>query len=962
MGEKAPGLNIVGRRSERHRIEEALTQAATERGLVVLIGGETGVGKTALARHELGVAAARGFLTMEGGANPLAGELAYSPMVQALGVGLRNFEPSEMDRLVADLPALGALFVGLGIPAPEPLDDAGLERTRLYESVMRLLHRMSRRAPIAMLFDDLQWFDDASNELLAYLTRGLSGLPVLMMVTYRSEGRRPDGLRNLLQTLRRTGPAVEMTLRPLEAAGLARLATQILGDSVPGELVELLAAHSAGIPLYAEAMISAWKDEGLLYPTDGEWKLEPEAELSAPPLVREAVEERLRRLDGPERGLVERIAVAGGRIPHQILSKATQDFDYEGPLARLLEIGVVVETAEASLTYELAHPLMLQVAYEDTPGPRRRRLHARFTELWEEAVPGDLDGLAFHYRSALPEVDLARAIEVSVAAGRRALDRYANAEALTHLNGALELVGPAPNRSDILLLAAEAKFRLRKVHEAVSTWQEALAEVNDDPALTARIHLLIARALSEMVSTRQAERHVRLGLSAARGQDLGDLEVELLYRSLVNAHRDADVDRLDKVTDRLVAAANRVGTDRALALATAGRVAALLDHMAFDRAEELLAQGPALRPGGAEPEMRGILFEGSIAAARGDLAGLRRSNETAVQVVRRIGLPTVGARTRISMFVEAFYSGNWDRAEEIATEAPEAARDLHRSTQMFVAMLGVVLHAYRGEFDRAEKLISRHELRRLTSEIPAPYAAHIVVGAAVTAMEQNNPAAALAELDRVNAPWASSGFPPWGRVIRAEALARLGRSEHARASADELATLTGECTYLSAMAQRIEGLVRQASEPEAAIEHLERSRAAFDRLGMPFETARAGIEAAEVALRVGRTDDLADSIQAWLHTTVTLGAQRYAARARRLLHALGRPVSTNGSRDGLTARQREVAELVAQGLSNAEIAQALFISVRTVESHLDHIYTRLGIRSRVALASRVTETRPEART
>ncbi|HZD04603.1 MAG TPA: LuxR C-terminal-related transcriptional regulator, partial [Longimicrobiales bacterium] len=208
------------------------------------------------------------------------------------------------------------------------------------------------------------------------------------------------------------------------------------------------------------------------------------------------------------------------------------------------------------------------------------------------------------------------------------------------------------------------------------------------------------------------------------------------------------------------------------------------------------------------------------------------------------------------------------------------------------------------------------------------------------------------------APWAAAGFPPWRHVVRAEALARLGRSEQALAAADELAGLGGEGSYPWAMALRIEGLAHDAlDEFEEAIASLSRSHVAFSRLGMPFEAARAGIEGAEVALRVGRADGLADPVRKWLDVAVVLGAQRYAARARRLLHALGRPAPATATDGDLTSRQREVAELVAEGLTNAEIARALFISVRTVESHLDHIYTRLGINSRAALASYVTARR-----
>ncbi|HZD06003.1 MAG TPA: AAA family ATPase, partial [Longimicrobiales bacterium] len=308
--------DLVGRQEERRRIEEALGWAATEGGVAVLISGETGVGKTALARHALSRARARGFLTLEGGSNPLTRNVPYSPLVRALGHGLRSFDQADQASLVDDLPALSALLVGFGLADPEPLGDPGLERTRLFETVLRLLERMSRRAPVAILLDDLQWFDHASVELLAYLTRDLSGLPVFLVASYRPEGHSQDHLGHLLQALRLAGPAVEIELEPLDDDGIARLARRALGDDIPDQIIDSLVDRSAGIPLFAQAMISAWREEGLLYQTDGTWRLAPEGERTAPPVVREAIREQLRHLDGEHRRLVDLIAVAGGRIAH----------------------------------------------------------------------------------------------------------------------------------------------------------------------------------------------------------------------------------------------------------------------------------------------------------------------------------------------------------------------------------------------------------------------------------------------------------------------------------------------------------------------------------------------------------------------------------------------------------------------------------------------------------------------
>jgi DNA-binding NarL/FixJ family response regulator len=166
-------------------------------------------------------------------------------------------------------------------------------------------------------------------------------------------------------------------------------------------------------------------------------------------------------------------------------------------------------------------------------------------------------------------------------------------------------------------------------------------------------------------------------------------------------------------------------------------------------------------------------------------------------------------------------------------------------------------------------------------------------------------------------------------------------------------------SYPDAAAVRIRGIAAaSAGEPGDAIEQLAYASEKFARLGMPFEAARCDIELGEVAVRADAIDEtLADRLARSYETTTLLGADRYAARATRLLHSLGRPVPVQSAGGLLTSRQLEVGELVATGMSNAEIAEELFISVRTVTSHLDHIYTRLGISSRAALAAYIAERR-----
>jgi DNA-binding CsgD family transcriptional regulator len=341
---------------------------------------------------------------------------------------------------------------------------------------------------------------------------------------------------------------------------------------------------------------------------------------------------------------------------------------------------------------------------------------------------------------------------------------------------------------------------------------------------------------------------------------------------------------------------------------------------------------------------------------------LRRANAEIVAAARRIGLPSWNIRVAVGRFVDAFYSGEWDRASEVIDDIDRLATE--QTNPMGAAMgyaLETMLLAYRAEFDRAAAVI--RSLRELAGAgVPSRAAGAIGdVAVAIVELERGDARAALAGLERRTDMPMSGSMPPWDLVAKGEALARTGRSDEARAVAERLRSMTGAATYTEAMADRITGLAAAgATDPRQARGSLERARAAFAALGLPFEEARAGLELAELRLlpEPPETDGTA-RLSEWQGRFERLGAARYAGRARRVLLALGHEVVADTRPTDLTSRQLEIATLVAAGLSNAEIAERLFLSIRTVTSHLDHIYTRLGIGSRAALAAYVVARQPE---
>lgn len=951
--------SLVGRAREQERLRKVIARVATGSGSVALISGETGVGKTRLARETVSAASARGFRSLVGKANPLTGDVAYGPIVEALARYLRGLDPPDRARTTDALPALGQLIEGLDLPLPERLGDPSLEKTRLFESVLRLLDRSARAGPFVFLLDDLQWFDRSSLELLGYIAKDLSELPILLVGTYRSDDTDASALlAGLVQSLRRGHLTEEIELAPLSDVEIGEVLASYLGSPAPDSVVVWVSQQAAGIPLFAEALAADLRDHGTLRQEGDRWIQVGPLEGSAPPLVRDAIRERLGRLEEGDRRLVNLVAVSGGEVPYPVLQEVAVSYEPDAGLKTLTLVGLLEERVGDEVVYAVAHPLTALVAYEDLAGPRRRELHARFAEVWEKRRPEDLDQLAYHYRGALPEIDPVRALEVSVAAGERALDRYANSEALEHFEAALRLV-PA-GRSDladrILVSLGESRFRTGDSVGAVDAWDRVATETDNGPVL---LQVRAARALSE-IDYDACDHRVEEGLALLSDRAPSEELVELLFLGVVIAHRVDARDLAEQRAHMISDAAGVVGTDRARALQAAAEVILELDLGDFRAALDTLETHYGIFPaGGPLIELRAHTSAGVIAAAWGDLPALREANRKAGDVVRRIGVPSGEIRLQLSAFLEAFYGGDWARAWEVATETRLLADALDHPASRFLAQLfEVLLFTFRGEFAEAE--------RRL-AEAKAEMAPHKEVHGPIfeisksiewtIAVERGESTGILSEFGpRTFVP---GPLPPWSLAVRGEAEARGGRPAEALETASLFRNLGPTGSYPDAMADRLLGLAADTlGDFDEATRRLSAAYVGFDKLALPFGGARAGIEMAEVAKRAQQPGLISVELVAECFRAVTrLGAQRYVGRSRRLLSSLGASLPSDSGQEDLTPRQLEVAELVAEGLPNAEIAEQLFISVRTVHSHLDHIYTRLGLSSRASLASWVTEQR-----
>jgi ATP/maltotriose-dependent transcriptional regulator MalT len=516
----------------------------------------------------------------------------------------------------------------------------------------------------------------------------------------------------------------------------------------------------------------------------------------------------------------------------------------------------------------------------------------------------------------------------------------------------------------------EAKSRVGDLGEGVRTWEEAISLLEKGSAQhdVARLHKLMAWTLSDRGDFREADRHVAAGLAALGPDEPSDEHVELLMIALYTASRRAELADVQPAADRVIEMAERVDTPKSQVLAGVAEVSALLERADYDRALRVLQRlGPmAVDYDDKEFVLRQHTIPALIALVRGDLAAAREAIRRSTVLARHIGIPRREYRLYMYSFIEGFYSGDWDRAQETLQELDLLIETTDSPRLRFIGSpLRALLSAVRADFETADRCLRAMKESGDLGRLPADPAQKLTaIFDALVALERGDPAAALGHIARCDGHYLPGLLPPWGWVARGEAEAKSGLLSEANKTATDLSRLGPVGSYPDAAAARIRGIAAaSAGEPGDAIEQLAYASETLARLGMPFEAARCDVELAEVAVRADAIDGtLADRLARSYETSTRLGADRYAARARRLLHSLGRPVPVHAVGGLLTPRQLEVGELVAMGMSNAEIAEELFISVRTVTSHLDHIYTKLGIGSRAALAAYVAENRSKTLT
>lgn len=970
---------LIGRTAELETLRTLVEKAAAGHGQVVLISGEAGIGKSRLAAGAAAHAARSGFELLVGEAAEVDRNRPYAPVLDlfrtrfAHRTGAPAAELDPVDR------ELGRLLPGLlppgTDPGPSPRLDPEARRQRILTALLHFFARPPGGAPLLVWFDDLQWSDGDSLEVLRRLAGAAARSPLLLLLTYRSDEVGPE-LAPFLSALSRQRVATELHLGRLARDDTGALVAAILDvPQVRTAFRDAIHELTDGNPFFVEEVLEALVTSGDLFAGPAGWDRRPVRELRIPRSVHEAVQQRAAGLSPEARRVLAVAAVTGRRFDFPVLGAVVGlgDEDLLGTLKELIAAQLVVE--ESADRFAFRHALTREAIAAGLLGRERAALHGTVAAAVERLYASDLQAhvheLAYHFWRAgsweraqaygaqageqalavhTPQAAVGH-LTTAVDAARR-LGRTPPAELLLRRAGAYEVTGDFDAaRGDYLaaLQGAAGSGDRRTEWQALvglgllwssRDYREALPHLERSLALARELGnpLLVAHSLNRVgnwyTNADQAEEAMRhhqeaLGIFEELGDRAGEGATwDLLGMAAAGL---GDTDQVWSAYERAAAIFEQLDDRRGLVTALVMQAVAGGGYVAdtqppvpltLDATRELCGRARAIASEiGWLPGVAFACMESALALGpRGELATALELAREGLAVAEEIGHRQWITGSHAALGLVLFDLGAVQPARDHLEGALALAHEIASSNWIAIVAAALATVCVRqGDLPRAAAV-----LEDAVGPDPPPGPSMTLrlcrLAQAEVALARGDPDAALELVDPLLAP----ADVPRLLQVRGEALAALGRLDEAEEA------LSRACAAAEEQGKRV-----RLWQVRAALGRcLQRQRRPADAEAQ-LDLARRTVAALAAALPEG---ELRDGFLAWAEDLLPRRRPVSARRAAR--ERFG----------GLTAREREVAAQVAQGRSNREIATALFLSERTVEDHVGNVLSKLGASSRTQIA------------
>ncbi|MBS1679687.1 MAG: AAA family ATPase [Actinobacteria bacterium] len=941
QGAYHPAIWGIGRQSrllERDEdlkvVRRALGSACEEAGGgTLLIEGPAGVGKTALLGALATTATADGYEVLRARGSEMERDFGFGLARQLFGPLLRSLGPAGRAKLFAGPAGLAAAIFGL---AGEGLE-VGAAESSLY-GLFWMLAGLAERGPVVLVIDDAHWSDSASLRFVRYLGRRLDGLPILVALAARPG--EPGVEARLLDELTTELAVPQLTPAPLSESGTATLVRERLGAAATGAVATACHEATGGNPFLIEELLTELATEG-----DGASAAAVAA--MGPERIGAAVDARARRFDPLGAELMRAAAVLGDAADLRALATLV-DADRDR-VAAIVDGLTAASILAPGPTNSFVHPLVRAAVYEGIPAARRDGLHARAASVLAAQGAGAEEVAAHLLRCAPGAVTAAPALLDAAAA--EASERGAPDSAAAYLRRALEEGPTASRRADLLRRLGSAEVVARDP-AAIPHLQEAAA-ITEDRAQALSIYLELGDLLSLAGQWEAAVQNIDAGLTRFDDPEVpGFLDLEA-YRAAYRGYDPAAVADFDRDLPRLRALVAAHRPEESLRLRWV--LAALSSIRDGSRAEVEALVGPAeqdwsLRRDGRE----------TSAVAQAGCALLVVDAFDGIDPIAR-ALTEEGRRRGSLLAMIAgvgFAAGRASRMGDLRAAETDFGLVIEQAEQNELSLMALttMIHFC------TDALVERRALANTAGvverlELPPPFDQTQSGGMALEARAairatRGDRAGAIADLRATAAIFgplqAGPRFTRW-RSSLALALPDSDREEALSLATEELAMAR------AVAAPRAEGAALRAlgqlTGGEAGIERLRESVAILRDSPTQLEWARSLAELGAALRRANRRGEARDRLRQAADLAQRCGAERLEERVyeeMRIAGARPRRRALSGAAS-LTPGERRVANAAAGGATNREIAQDLFVSLRTVEMHLTNAYRKLDIASRSEL-------------
>jgi tetratricopeptide (TPR) repeat protein len=993
---------IIGRTPEFGLLGSLVEQARAGQGHIALIAGEAGIGKSRLVSELRTSATAQGFLVMQGACFPADLSYPYAPLLDLLrSLATSNSQASliaDVKTLAHDIFPLLPELVTDQMPTLPRLEPEQ-EKRRLFAVLATFFLRLSTQSPLLLIIEDIHWSDDTSLDFLHYLARRSVSQSLLLLLTYRHEEMHP-GLSNWLAQLDRERLAHKIGLAPLDRNEVDAMLSAIFEEQhtsfdmhrfLRGELLDALYTLTEGNPFFVEETLGSLLAAGDIFYVQGYWNHKSGSNISIPQSIQDAVQRRTARLSEAARYVLTLAAVAGRHFDAALLQQLTRYDERQFLLIMKELVAAQLVVEESADQFAFRHALTRQAIYSQLLTRERRMLHGTIAEAMEQqpsTTPDlHLEDLAYHFYQAQ---DWQKTVGYAQRAGEKAARLYSHRatidyftwtlEAADHLSlpfmptlyrvrgQAYETLGEFDQAQYDYIQALDAA---RKANDRVAEWQSAIdlgfLWAGRDYAQAEpwfRQALILSQALGDPAL--HAHSLNRIGNWHLNGGQPGEAlpyhqEALSIFQQLHDSHGIAET--LD-----LLGMASYLGGDLIEGTVYYQRASALFDE---------LGNREGLTSSLATLTLRAPTYHTDTLIAAASLAEVLPDAERAVKIAREIGqrsaesyallqlglclgsqgeyTPALAACRRSLQIAEEIEHRQWQtaahamlggvyngmlahqQASDHFEQALALAQETHslfwtRMAAGYLASTSILLR----EYTRAETLL--HTAFSAEATIQTMAQRLLCCASVELELALGHPSHALELIDRLT-NFTAQGAEGSGSLrvlqLRGEALAALQRpieAETAFEAAREIARTQGALPVLWRICIALGNLFQTQGRKTEAEQAFVDARILTEKLAATIT---------DESLR-GNFLQRALAMLPRLQGVINRGRDKSAPTAKQVARqAYG----------GLTAREREVATLIAQGKFNREIAEVLVLSERTVETHVSNIMFKLDFTSRRQIAS-----------